>query len=114
SSVNLSGCGGLLRDSSRVCLVSYACKLGTCNALHAEMWDMYIGTPLQLIKSKYPTHFFMSMKPLCQSSFFILVAATRHQQKPRQAYRSAEKGISAPATKLTEKTQNHGRKFCSS
>ncbi|GAU15867.1 hypothetical protein TSUD_40880 [Trifolium subterraneum] len=49
SSANLSGCGGLLRDSSSICLVSYACILGTCDhALHAEMWGMYLGMGLAL------------------------------------------------------------------
>jgi hypothetical protein len=48
SSVNLSGCGGLLRDSSGVCLVSYARKLGTCDALVAEMWGMYLGMDLAM------------------------------------------------------------------
>ncbi|GAU31042.1 hypothetical protein TSUD_214780 [Trifolium subterraneum] len=48
SSVNLSVCGGLLRDSSGICLVSYAHKLGTCDALHAEMWGMYLGIDLTL------------------------------------------------------------------
>ncbi|GAU44778.1 hypothetical protein TSUD_27470 [Trifolium subterraneum] len=46
--VNLSGCGGLLRDSSGICLVSYARKLETCDALHAEMRGMYLGMNLAL------------------------------------------------------------------
>jgi ribonuclease HI len=43
SSVNLSGCGDLLRDSSGNCLNSYARKIGSYGVLHAEMWGMYIG-----------------------------------------------------------------------
>jgi len=43
SSSSLSGCGGLLRDSMGNCLNSYARKIGSCDALHAEMWGMYIG-----------------------------------------------------------------------
>ncbi|MCI63099.1 receptor-like kinase, partial [Trifolium medium] len=34
SSVNLSGCDGLLRDSSGTCLNSYVRKIGSCDALH--------------------------------------------------------------------------------
>ncbi|MCH89552.1 ribonuclease H protein [Trifolium medium] len=48
SSVNLSGCGGLLRDSSGVCLTSYAHKLGTCDALHVEMCGMYLSMDLAM------------------------------------------------------------------
>jgi len=43
SLVNLSGCGGLIRDSSGNCLNSYARKIGSCDALHAEIVCMYIG-----------------------------------------------------------------------
>ncbi|CAJ2669285.1 unnamed protein product [Trifolium pratense] len=46
SSINLSGCGGLLRDSYGNCLSSFARKIGSCDALHAEMWGMYIGMNL--------------------------------------------------------------------
>jgi ribonuclease HI len=46
SSINLSGCGGLLRDSNGNCLSSFARKIGSCDALHAEMWGMYIGMDL--------------------------------------------------------------------
>ncbi|MCI04637.1 hypothetical protein A2U01_0025684, partial [Trifolium medium] len=35
---NISGCDDLLRDSSDTCLDSYACKIGSCDAFHAEMW----------------------------------------------------------------------------
>ncbi|MCI43537.1 RNA-directed DNA polymerase (Reverse transcriptase), partial [Trifolium medium] len=42
TSINLSGCGDLLRDNSGTCLVSYARKIGACDTLHAEMWGMYI------------------------------------------------------------------------
>ena len=33
----------LLRDTIGNCLNSYARKIGSCDALHAEMWGMYIG-----------------------------------------------------------------------
>jgi hypothetical protein len=48
SSVNLSGCGGFLRDSSGVCLVSYARKLETYVALYADMWGMYLSMNLAM------------------------------------------------------------------
>ncbi|PNX95042.1 ribonuclease H [Trifolium pratense] len=44
--MNLSGCGGLLRDNNDICLSSFARKIGSCDALHAEMWGMYIGMDL--------------------------------------------------------------------
>ncbi|MCI69798.1 ribonuclease H protein, partial [Trifolium medium] len=37
SSINLSGCGGLLRDNNGIRLSSFARKIGSCDALHAEM-----------------------------------------------------------------------------
>ncbi|GAU44764.1 hypothetical protein TSUD_246570 [Trifolium subterraneum] len=46
SSINLSGCGGLLRDNNGNCLSSFARKIGSCDALQAEMWGMYIGMNL--------------------------------------------------------------------
>jgi len=46
SSVSLSGCGGLLRDSNVNCLNNYARKIGSCDALHVEMWGMYIGVDM--------------------------------------------------------------------
>jgi ribonuclease HI len=46
SSINLSGCGGLLRNSNGTFLKGYARKIGSCDALHAEMWGMYIGMDL--------------------------------------------------------------------
>jgi ribonuclease HI len=46
SSINLSGCGGLLRNSYGICVSSFARKIGSCDALHAEMWGMYIGMDL--------------------------------------------------------------------
>jgi len=55
SSVNLSGCGDLFRDSSENCLNSYARKIGSCDALHAEMWVMYIG--MDMARRRGITHF---------------------------------------------------------
>jgi hypothetical protein len=46
SLINLSGCGGLLRDSNGICLISYARKIRACDAFHAEMWVMYVGLEL--------------------------------------------------------------------
>ena len=38
-----SGCGGLFRDSDGRWIKGYTRKIGVCDALHAEMWDMYLG-----------------------------------------------------------------------
>jgi ribonuclease HI len=40
------GCDGPLCDSNENCLNSYARKIGSCDALHAEMWGMYIGVDM--------------------------------------------------------------------
>ncbi|PNX83854.1 hypothetical protein L195_g039903 [Trifolium pratense] len=40
------GHGGLLRDNNDTCLDSYVHKIGSCNTLHAEMWDMCIEVDL--------------------------------------------------------------------
>ncbi|PNX96857.1 receptor-like kinase [Trifolium pratense] len=42
----MSGCEGLLRDCYGNCLSSFARKIGSCDALHAEMWGMYIRMDL--------------------------------------------------------------------
>lgn len=36
-------CGGLFRDSTGNWLYGFTKRLGTCNALHAEMWGMWTG-----------------------------------------------------------------------
>jgi len=46
SSINLFRCDGILRDSNDICLISYARKIGACDAFHAEMWAMYLGLEL--------------------------------------------------------------------
>jgi len=46
SAINLFGCGGLLWDSNDISLISYARKVGACNAFHADMWVMYLGLKL--------------------------------------------------------------------
>ena len=38
-----SGCGDLFRDSERIWLKGYIRKIEICDALHAEIWGMYIG-----------------------------------------------------------------------
>lgn len=38
-----SGCGGLFRDTGGRWLKGYIRKIGVCDALHAEMWGMYLG-----------------------------------------------------------------------
>jgi ribonuclease HI len=38
-----SGCGGLFRDTEGRWLKGYIRKIGVCDALHAEMWGMYLG-----------------------------------------------------------------------
>ncbi|PNX66909.1 ribonuclease H, partial [Trifolium pratense] len=40
--LELAGCGGLLRDSNGRWLTGYSRKIGTCDALSAEMWGMYL------------------------------------------------------------------------
>jgi ribonuclease HI len=42
----LAGCGGLLRNSDGRWLKGYSHKIGTCDALCAEMWGMYLGMQL--------------------------------------------------------------------
>ncbi|GAU49481.1 hypothetical protein TSUD_286190 [Trifolium subterraneum] len=54
SSIQLSGCGGLLRNNDGICVSSFARKIGSCDALHAEMWGMYIG--MDLARRKGVTH----------------------------------------------------------
>ena len=54
SSINLSGCGDLLRDSNGDCLISYARKIGACDEFHTEMWAMYLG--LELAQRRRITH----------------------------------------------------------
>ncbi|GAU18198.1 hypothetical protein TSUD_249000 [Trifolium subterraneum] len=44
--LGLAGCGGLLRNSDDNWLKGYSRKLGNCDALHAEMWGMYLGLGL--------------------------------------------------------------------
>ncbi|GAU42748.1 hypothetical protein TSUD_77850 [Trifolium subterraneum] len=41
-----SGCGGLFRNSDGRWIKGYARKIGTCDALSAEMWGMYLGMQL--------------------------------------------------------------------
>ena len=41
--VGYSGCGGLFCDSDERWLKGYIQKVGVCDALHAEMWGMYLG-----------------------------------------------------------------------
>ncbi|GAU35182.1 hypothetical protein TSUD_319920 [Trifolium subterraneum] len=45
-SLDLAGCGGLLRDSNGQWIHGYTQKIGACDALHAEMWGMYVGMNL--------------------------------------------------------------------
>ncbi|GAU41583.1 hypothetical protein TSUD_271920 [Trifolium subterraneum] len=44
--LELAGCGGLLRDSNGRWLTGYSRKIGTCDSLSAEMWGMYLGMQL--------------------------------------------------------------------
>ncbi|CAJ2648154.1 unnamed protein product [Trifolium pratense] len=45
-SLGLAGCGGLFRNSDGRWLKGYSHKIGTCDALCAEMWGMYLGMQL--------------------------------------------------------------------
>jgi len=38
-----SGCGGLFRDSNGRWIKGYTKKIGACDALHAEIWGLYLG-----------------------------------------------------------------------
>jgi ribonuclease HI len=40
------GCGGLFRDSDGRWINGFSNKIGVCDALHAEMWGMYLGLDL--------------------------------------------------------------------
>jgi len=52
--LTFSECGGLLRNSNDIYLISYARKIGTCDAFHAEMRAMYLG--LELARRQGITH----------------------------------------------------------
>ncbi|GAU24368.1 hypothetical protein TSUD_390770 [Trifolium subterraneum] len=39
----VAGCGGLFRDSDGRWIKGYTKKIGTCDALHVEMWGLYLG-----------------------------------------------------------------------
>jgi ribonuclease HI len=39
----LAGCGGLLRQSDGTWIKGFSRKIGACDALHAEMWGLYLG-----------------------------------------------------------------------
>ncbi|PNX57581.1 receptor-like kinase, partial [Trifolium pratense] len=41
--VDLDGCNDLLRDSDGRWIQGYTQKIGACDALHAETYDMYAG-----------------------------------------------------------------------
>jgi ribonuclease HI len=45
-SLGLAGCGGLFRNSEGRWIKGYARKIGTCDALSAEMWGMYLRMQL--------------------------------------------------------------------
>ena len=45
-SLGLAGCGGLFWNSEGRWIKGYARKIGTCDALSAEMWGMYLGIQL--------------------------------------------------------------------
>jgi len=40
-SMNIAGCGSLFGDSYGQWLQGYTQKIGACDALHAEIWEMY-------------------------------------------------------------------------
>jgi hypothetical protein len=39
--MNVAGCGGLFRDSDGQWLKGYTQRISDCDALYAEMWEMY-------------------------------------------------------------------------
>ncbi|CAJ2627891.1 unnamed protein product [Trifolium pratense] len=40
---DISGCGGLFRNSDGRWIKGYAKKIGSCDSFHAEMWGLYLG-----------------------------------------------------------------------
>jgi len=40
---HISGCGGIFRDADGKWIKGYTKKIGACDALHAEMWGLYLG-----------------------------------------------------------------------
>jgi len=40
---HIFGCGGIFRDTDGQWIKSYTKKIGACDALHAEMWGLYLG-----------------------------------------------------------------------
>jgi ribonuclease HI len=40
---DISGCGGIFRNSDGRWIKGYAKKIGSCDAFHAEMWGLYLG-----------------------------------------------------------------------
>jgi len=38
-----AGCDGLLRQSNGTWIKGFSRKIGACDALHAEMWGLYLG-----------------------------------------------------------------------
>jgi hypothetical protein len=89
SSLNLSGCGGLLRNSYGICVSSFARKIGSCDALHAEMWGMYIG--MDLARRQGITHLQV------ESDSKVLVDMVTGNCKVDQTHsRSQDLGLASP------------------
>jgi ribonuclease HI len=53
----ITGCGGLTQDSDGRWIKGFARKIEACDALHAEMWDLYIG--LDMTQWENISHFFV-------------------------------------------------------
>ncbi|PNX90713.1 ribonuclease H, partial [Trifolium pratense] len=53
-SLDLVGCGGLIRDCDGQWRIGYTQKIGTCDALHAEMWGMHEG--LKIVRRQSFSH----------------------------------------------------------
>jgi len=50
----IAECGGLFRDSDGRWIKAYIKKIGACDALHAEIWGLYLG--LEMAWRKHYSH----------------------------------------------------------
>jgi len=50
----IAGCGSLFRDSDCRWIKGYIKKIGACDALHAEMWRLYLG--LNMVWREHYSH----------------------------------------------------------
>ncbi|KAK2418936.1 TMV resistance protein N [Trifolium repens] len=81
--------GGLLRNNYDICVSSFARKIGSCDALHAEMWGMYIE--MDLARRQGITHLQV------ESDSKVLVDMVTGNCKVDQTHsRSQDLGLASP------------------